>query len=289
MIRDLQRRAVLCSWILLFLFLSSCGSSKREQVQRDTDRGTGQAQREVEAGGFQRAIDICLEIYQKYPQDPAVRSGYIRTLELIKDNGDRAFEKKDFGTAGNTYEILAKNWSHYENLSLSLSFKRSFLAEKVKTSRCLFVRGQVPSLLKAGEFQRAIEMYEEIYQKYPQDPALRSGYIRTLESIKSNGDQAFEGGDFVLAGWVYQILLKDASSVNRLNGFRSFDKDDLTARIKTCKKNLFENGLKKYRSGNLDHAISIWKGILTFDPGDQEVQRLLDRATLQLENLQKIK
>ncbi len=289
MIKDLQRRAVLCSWIFLFLFLSSCGSSKREQIQRDTDHGSGQAQMEVEAGRFQRAINVCREIYQKYPQDPAVQSGYIRTLESIKNIGDRAFERKDFEMAGNIYEILAKNWSHFDDLSPSLSFKRSFLGEKVKTSRCLFVRGQVPSYLKAGEFQRAIDIYKEIYQKYPQDSAVRSGYIRTLESIKNNGDRAFGKGDFVLAGWVYEILLKHVSSVNHLNGSYSFDRDGLTAKIKTCKKNLFENGLEQYRSGNLDQAISIWMGILTFDPGDQEIQRVVDRATLQLENLQKIK
>jgi tetratricopeptide (TPR) repeat protein len=289
MTKDLRKNVALCLWIFSFLFLSSCGSSKREQIQRDTDHGSGRAQMEVEAGRFQGAIDISMEIYQKYPQDPTVRSGYIRTLESIKSNGDRAFERKDFETAGNIYEILAKNWSRFSDLSLSLSFKRSLLGEKVKTSRCLFVRGQVPSYLKAGEFQRAIDIYKEIYQKYPQDPTVRSGYIRTLESIKSNGDRAFEKGDFALAGWVYEILLKHVSSVTHLNGSSPFNRESLTAKIKTCKKNLFENGLEQYRSGNLDQAISIWKGILAFDPGNQEIKRIVDMATLQLKNLQQTK
>ena len=77
--------------------------------------------------------------------------------------------------------------------------------------------------------------------------------------------------------------------MTHLNGSCSFDRDGLTAKIRTCKKNLFENGLEQYRSGNLDQAISIWKGILTFDPGDQEIKGVVDKATLQLENLQKIK
>ena len=289
MTKDLRKNVALCLWIFSFLFLSSCGSSKREQIQRDTDHGTGQAQMEVEAGRFQRAIDICTEIYQKYPQDPTVRSGYIRTLESIKNSGDRAFERKDFETAADIYEILAKNWSHFSDLSLSLSFKRGLLGEKVKTSRCLFVRGQVPSYLKAGEFQKAIDIYKEIYQKYPQDPTVRSGYIRTLQTIKNNGDRAFERGDFAVAGSVYEALLKHVSSVTHLNGSCSFNRDGLTAKIRTCKKNLFENGLEQYRSGNLDQAISIWKGILAFDPGNQEIKRVVDMATLQLENLQKIK
>lgn len=289
MTKDLQRKTVLCLWIFSFLFLSSCGWSKREQIQRQMDHATGQAQMEIEAGKFQRAIDICKEIHQIYPQDPAVRSGYIRTLESIKVSGDRAFERNDFEMAGNIYEILAKNWSHFADLSLSLSFKRSFLEKKAQTSRCLFFEEQVSSYLKAGEFQRAIDICIEIHQKYPRDLTIRSGYIRTLESIKSNGDRAFERGDFALAGWVYEIVVKHVSSATHLNGSSSFDTKGITARIKICKKNLFENGLEQYRSGNLDQAISIWKSILAFDPENQEIKKVVDMATLQLRNLQKTK
>jgi tetratricopeptide (TPR) repeat protein len=289
MIKDLQKRAVLCLWIFLFLFLSSCGWSKREQIHRQMDHAAGQAQMELEAGKFQSAIGICEEIYQKYPQDPAVRSGYIRTLESIKSSGDRAFERNDFEMAGNIYEILEKNWSHFADLSLSLSFKRSFLEKKAKTSRCLFIGGQVSSYLKAGEFQRAIDICKEIHQKYPRDLTVQSSYIKTLESIKSNGDRAFERGDFALAGSIYEVLLKHVSSVTQLNGSLSFERKGLSEKIKSCRKILFENGLEQYRSGSLDQAISIWKTILTFDPENQEIKRAVDIATLQLENLQKIK
>ena len=289
MTKGLQRKVVLCLWIFLFLFLSSCGSSKREQIQEQMDHAAGQAQTELEAGRFQRAIDICDQIYKKYPQDPAVRNGYIRTLESIKSSGDRAFERNDFEMAGIIYEILEKNWSHFADLSLSLSFKRSFLGKKVKTSRYLLIGEQVPAYLKAGEFQRALDICKEVHQKYPRDPAVRSSYIQTLESIKSNGDRAFEKGDFALAGWVFEILLRHVSSVTPLNGSLSFERKGLSEKIKSCRKILFENGLEQYRSGNLDQAISTWKTILTFDPENQEIKKAVDMATLQLENLQKIK
>jgi tetratricopeptide (TPR) repeat protein len=289
MTRDLPKKAVLCLWIFLSLTLSSCSWSKREQTQRPMDRAAGQAQMELEAGRFQRAIDIYEELHQKYPQDPAVQSGYIRTLESIRSSGDRAFEKKDFKMAEDIYEILAKNWSRFADLGPSLSFNRSYLEKKAKTSTCLLVRGQVSSYLKAGDFQRAIDLWKEIHQKYPRDLSVRSEYIQTLETVKSNGDRAFERGDFALAGSVYELLLKHLSSVARLNGSSPLNSEGLTAKIKTCKKNLFENGLKKYRSGNLEQAISIWKAILVFDPGNEEVKRVVDRAAFQLKNLQKTK
>ena len=127
------------------------------------------------------------------------------------------------------------------------------------------------------------------HKKYPQDSTVRNGYIRTLESIKTNGDRAFEGRNFALAGSVYEIVLRNVSSVSHLNGSLSFSKEGLTAKISNCRKVLFENGLKQYRSGNLNQAISLWKSILIFDPDNREIRKAVNMATVQLENLQNTK
>jgi tetratricopeptide (TPR) repeat protein len=299
MTKDFQKRVILSLGFFLLLFLSSCGWLRKEQVQKEqgqkeqaqkqTDDVYEQAQIELEAGKFQKAIDLCKEIYQKYPQDSTVRSDYIKTLESIKSSGDGAFERNDFKLAGNIYEILVRNWVHFSDFSQSLSFKKNFLENKTKTSRCLFTEEQVSSHLKAGEFRKAIDICKEIYQKYPQDPTVRSGYIKTLESIKSSGDGAFKKSDFALAGCVYGLLLKNYSSVGGLNGSLSFNREGLTLRIGDCKKILFEKGLEKYRSGNLNQAISLWKSILVFDPENQEIKKAVDMASLQSKNLQKAK
>ncbi len=285
--RDWPKKTVLCLWILLSLSLASCGWSKKEQIQKERDHAADQAQTELAAGRFQKAIDLCKELRQKYSQDAEVRNRSIRTLEAVKSSGDRAFENKDFEAAGEIYETLGKNWPHFADLAPSLSFRRSYLEKRAKASRCLFVEGQVSSYVKAGEFRKAVDLCKEIYQKYPRDPGVRSGYIQTLETIKSNGDRAFERNDFETAGSVYELLLKHIPSVTRLNGSSPLDREGLTVKIKACVKTLFENGLQQYRTGNLDQAISIWKGILVFDPSNEEVKRAVDVATLQLKNLQK--
>jgi tetratricopeptide (TPR) repeat protein len=289
MTKDLQKRVILSMGIFLLLSLSSCGWLKKEQGQKQTDYVDKQAQIELEEGKFQKAIYIYKEVYQKYPQDPTVRSGYIKILESIKSGGDGAFERNDFKLAGNIYEILVRNWVHFSDFSQSLSFKENFLENKVKTSRCLFTEERVSSHLKAGEFRKAIDLCKEIYQKYPQDSTVRSGYIRTLESIKSSGDRAFEKRDFALAGRMYEIVVRDVSSVSHLNGSFSFSREGLTARIRDCMKILFEKGLEQYRSGNLNQAIALWKSILVFDPENQEIRKAVDMASLQSRNLQKTK
>jgi tetratricopeptide (TPR) repeat protein len=304
MTKGMRKRVILSLGVFLFLFLSSCSWVKKEQlqeeqpqkvqgpkqeVQKQTDYVEKHAKMEIEAMNFQSAINLYREVYQKWPEDPNVRSGYIKALESIKSSGDQAFERNDFKLAERNYEALVRNWVHFSNISQFLSFRKAFLEQKIKTSRCLFTEEQVSSYLKAGEFRKAIDLCKEMYKKYPQDPTVRNGYIRTLESIKTNGDQAFEGRDFALAGSVYEIVLRNVSSVSHLNGSLSFSKEGLTAKISSCRKVLFENGLKQYRSGNLNQAISLWKSILAFDPENQEIQKAVDIATLQFNNLQKPK
>lgn len=287
MTKDSQKKVIFLLGFFLPLILSSCGWMKKDRVEEQTSDVDKQAQREVEAGEFQKAIDLHREVFQKYPQDPKVRSSYIRTLESIKIRGDQAFERNEFRLAENTYEILAKNWVHFADFSQGFSFSKNFLEKKIKTSRCLSTEEQVSSYLNAGEFRKAIDLCKGIFQKYPQDPAVQSGYIRTLESIKTSGDRAFESSDFALAGTVYEILLKNIPSVKQLNGSFSFNRGGLTSKIRNCKKILFENGLEQYRSGNLNQAISLWKSILAFDPENQEIRKAVDMATLQYKNLLK--
>jgi len=284
------------------LILSSCGWLKKDQVQDqaqdqaqdqvqkktdDTDDVDKQAQTQVEMGKFQMAIDLYEERYQKHHQSPVVRNNYINLLESIKTKGDQAFERNDFKSAGKIYEVLAKNWVHFADFSQWVSFDKDLLEKKIRTSRCHFTEEQVSSHLKAGDFQKAVDLYKGIYQKYPQDPAVRNGYISTLESIKTSGDRAFEKSDFALAGFVYEILSRSIPSMKQLNGSFSFNSGGLTEKIRACKKILFENGLKQYRSGNLNQAISLWKSILAFDPENQEIRKAVDMATLQYKNLQK--
>lgn len=304
MTKTSQKRIVFSLGIFLLLSLSSCSWLKKEQVQKEqlqeeqvqkeqgrkhADDVGKQAQMEIETGKFQGAIDLYRETYQTYPQDPNVRSGYIKTLESMKSKGDQAFDKNDFKLAEKVYETLMRNWVHFSDFIPSLSFRKEFLEKKIKMSRCSLSEEQVSSYLKAEEFRKAIDICKEMYKRYPQDPAVQSGYIRTLESIKTRGDRAFEERDFARAGCVYEIVLKSVFWVSSLNGSFSFSKEGLIAKIRSCKKILFENGLKQYRSGNLNQAIALWKSILIFDPENEEIKKAVDMATVQVKNLQNAK
>jgi len=143
--------------------------------------------------------------------------------------------------------------------------------------------------VETEDFQRAIDAYEKIIQKYPNDLTLQSGYIKILESINKRADRTLEKGDFPQAGRAYSILLRDFPSSKQLSQALTYNKTILMEKIGTCRMILFEKALHEYRSGDLNQAIFIWKTILTFDPENQEIKKMLDIATAQSENLEKVK
>jgi tetratricopeptide (TPR) repeat protein len=156
-------------------------------------------------------------------------------------------------------------------------------------SRVLQAEKQVQSFLKSGDFQKGIDIYNSLTQQYPSDPTVSNLYISLLESIKGQADLDFKRKDFASAGRTYRILLRNYSSLGHLKRSLSYNAGLLDTGIETCQKILFEDGLGHYRSGNLSQAISIWRGILTFDPENLEVKKATNKAILQSGNLKKIK
>ncbi len=276
------------SSLLFILFLFSCVSCayvKKTEVKTALD----QTQEKLRSGEFQDALDTCEKVYKKYPKDPAVLKNYIEAIELVKARGDQAFDKENFREAQGVYDLLLKNFPRFSTFADQLSFKRNFLATRLKMSRLFQTEKLAQSFLRGGDLQRAIDAYSVLAQQYPRDQAVGSRFASLLESIKEQGDVDFERQDFASAGRIYRTLLKNYPSVRPLHPLLSYDAGFLNRKVENCRKILFEEGLRQYRSGNLNRAISIWGEILSFDPENQEAKKAKDKATLQAGNLERVK
>ncbi len=141
--------------------------------------------------------------------------------------------------------------------------------------------------LDKSDFEKAIETYNIAYSIFPKDSELRSNYIKAIEYTKKSADSAYYKGDFASAGFIYHILLNNHALVRDFADLLSFKRDFLHNRIKNCSKTLTGEGLEKYREGNLEEAISVWKDVLKFDPENTEVQKAIKTATTQLKNFHK--
>ncbi len=270
--------------VTLAISLSSCGWVKRTSVKSAVD----EAHQEYSSGDFQRALDTYQSTHKRYPKEPGVLKDYIATIESIKAQADKAFDKGNIVQAEITYDLLLKNFTRFNDFANLLSFKEDFLVARLKMSRIHQAEKQVAPLMKSNDFQKGIDVYGALFQQYPSDKMVRTRYVNLLESIKRHADVDFEHKDLSSAGRTYRTLLKNYPSFSQFSRFLTYSARSLDTGIETCRKMLFEEGLKQYRSGNLSQAISIWRDILTFDPENLEVRKAADMAIIQTGNLKKI-
>lgn len=156
-------------------------------------------------------------------------------------------------------------------------------AEEVKKAEIAGILAAAGDYVAKGDYKGALDLHRNAAEKYPGDEALEKGYLSTVEDIKKAADQSFEKGDFGQSGRAYHLLLKNVPL--GIAAGLSFTKKGLTERLDECREALSHQALGQYRSGNIDHAISLWKSILSFDPGNKNVKKLIDTATIQLKNL----
>lgn len=149
--------------------------------------------------------------------------------------------------------------------------------------------GRARSAMASGAYKEAIDIYSAAYNRNPGNEDLLDTYTEALETVKVTADRAFENQDFAKAGELYSTLSHSGIGQKPLQGELSFDADYLDKRIRACAKMLIELGIVKYRAGDLEKAIAIWKKVLVFDPADQEARTAIETAKIQLQNLKQIK
>jgi tetratricopeptide (TPR) repeat protein len=139
--------------------------------------------------------------------------------------------------------------------------------------------------MAAGEYQKAIDVYNEAYQKQPDDQTLMSAYVKSLDTMAAAADKAFDKQDFGPAGKTYDLLLKNDALFQGFNKELSFNSAFLNEQLDFCKKALFKQGFQEYRQGNLDQAIMMWQDLLAIDPHNSDIQEALRTAKLQQQTL----
>jgi len=147
---------------------------------------------------------------------------------------------------------------------------------------------QAQAEMATGQYGRALDHFASAYAKY-HTPEIRENYSSAGESIRKTADLTYEKRDFAEAGAIYNQLSESGITRQDFAGALSFNGDYLDRQIHACSKALLEAGLRTYRDGKLEDAISLWKQALTFDRDNKEVKQAIDTATTQLRNLKKLR
>jgi tetratricopeptide (TPR) repeat protein len=156
--------------------------------------------------------------------------------------------------------------------------------EATKTFRPEAAIKEADQHVARGEFEEAMNSVIEAIDKYPAETKLAAYYPELMESVRAGAEKLFEGQNYDAAGRAYRLLLDHYPEQGK-GRQPSFSREFLNARIEMCARKLTDTGLVKYRAGELDGAISVWAGILKFDPSNEPVKKAISTARTQLKSL----
>jgi len=127
--------------------------------------------------------------------------------------------------------------------------------------------------LRSGDFQKALDTYQLAYKKYPKDSEVLKNYIETIESMKAQGDNAFDTENFVQAQITYDLLLKNFLRFGDFANLLSFKKNFLVTRLKMSRMLQAEKEAQSFlKSGDFQKGIDIYRGLFQQYPWDKTVR-----------------
>jgi tetratricopeptide (TPR) repeat protein len=100
-------------------------------------------------------------------------------------------------------------------------------------------------------------------------------YIETIESMKTQGDKAFDTENFVRAQITYDLLLKNFPCFSDFASLLSFKKSFLVIRLKMSRMLRAEKQVQSFlKSGDFQKGIDIYRSLIQQYPSDTTVRNL---------------
>jgi tetratricopeptide (TPR) repeat protein len=282
-LETLRPRALLFAILAGGLLLSSCGPSKKPDIEPDTS----QPKRFFVVGDFEGAIAAYAAVTEQFPGNKPLLDEYAEVVEKIKARADQSFDAKDYGAAEKIYALLSTNFPRFAALELSLSFGPPFLSQRIIECQMHLSERRARQALAAGDYQKTLDSYRILPPELLRNAEVSASLLRIIEELKRLADRAIARKDFLAAGKGYAALWNDYPLAEKTGLSPSFPWSAAEEGIKKCRTQLTKEGLDLYRKGHLKEAIAVWQGLLEFDPENAEIRKAVETASEQLEKLKK--
>ncbi len=147
------------------------------------------AKKHMEAGDYQKAVDVYHAAYRENPHDRVVLRDYKKGIETIKAAADRAFDAGDFTSAGRNYNVLVETFRQIEgDLDKRLSFTSTYLNEKLSNCKNAVYKQGFQEYRK-GNLKGAIARWEELLAFDPHNIDIKKT-LRTAKLQQENLEEA---------------------------------------------------------------------------------------------------
>jgi tetratricopeptide (TPR) repeat protein len=277
---------IIGSTLILAVFISSACFLAPQPPPERLDPAP-ESKEKVEEVIVQRAINTIDASYFVNPKNKDREENSVSTAEDLKQVADRAFEQGNYTLSKGMYEVLLKNFSDFEGLDEKPSFTRREIELGLKNSKAKVAGPLYQRNKRIGEYGKALGIYLRLLNEYPGDPALTAALSEAGHEFKAIGDKALADKNFGLAGKALSPLLSNYTAFSDIRPPVSFTREALEKSLEDCRAGLTKRGLVEYRKGDLTKAITIWEGLLAFDPQNAEVRKAVETARDQASKLKK--
>ena len=280
-------RAWIGKGLVLFisgLTLVACASSNKAALRP----ASAESAWSFATGDYGKAIDFYQKLYEKDRANGKTVSDYIAMIGDVKSAGDEACSKGSFTTAQGVYRVILDRWDGFSAIAARLTFKKPDLETGLRDCRLAVCEREFRQELGAGNYAKALAVYQAALKDYPGDKAVKTAYAKGVCQIRAIGEKALTAKNYALAGKVNGLLLRNFDSFKGVAGAAAgagSSKQELEQALSTCSSSLTNGGLAEYRKGNLKGAIALWDALLAFEPGNAEIKKAVDTAKAQLGKL----
>jgi len=142
------------------------------------------AQKRMDAGEYQDAIDIYNYEHRKQPRDQNLMQAYAKSLDGLKIKADAAYAKNDFDVAGKLYLVLHKNYAKFNSVAKMLSFNKAYLnARLAACKKALSVQGFQE--YRNGRLSNALALWQGVLDIDPNNKDIKEA-MRTAKQQQKN-------------------------------------------------------------------------------------------------------
>ncbi|MFZ2196940.1 MAG: hypothetical protein WAV13_04340 [Thermodesulfovibrionales bacterium] len=177
---------------IFFLLLHACMPSKKTEIdgglsqskKTELDGALGHANQYLSSGDYQKAIDTFRTAHAKYSEDKLLLRSYQKAVEEMKGSANRAFDRKEFVSAGRAYRLLLRNYQHFGDFAQQLSFDKKYLNARITyCSEYLFKRGMQE--YRSGDIKHATSTWEGLLSFDPDNAEAGKAYDVATTQLKN--------------------------------------------------------------------------------------------------------
>lgn len=147
------------------------------------------------------------------------------------------------------------------------------------------VKEQLAFLLDRRQYDEALNLITWDIKGGKDELIYANEYSRAINGLIFQGKKHLGSGEYEKSGSVFRRVLDDLPKNILLQNKVVGKKEKIKGYILLSSEKLMEEGLERYREGNLGEAVLIWKKILKFNPDFAEAKRAIETASIQIDSL----